>query len=118
MVIRAAMAGRLPDEVRLNRRRGRQAADLVVRLRAEREAVEACLDELASSGAAGVVNLPALRRAWANVLAHDNPAALVDAVNLITRGLMAGLFGLRNEAWRSGRATRASSPPLLVTGLT
>jgi asparagine synthase (glutamine-hydrolysing) len=106
MVIRAAMAGRLPDEVRLNRRRGRQAADLVVRLRREREAVEACLAELEAGPAAGYVSLPALRRSWAAVQAHDDPPALAAAITVLTRGLMAGRFVHRNAAWRSGQAVR------------
>jgi asparagine synthase (glutamine-hydrolysing) len=103
MVIRAAMAGRLPDEVRLNPRRGRQAADVVPRLRRERDAVEACLAELAAGPAAGYVSLPALRQAWSTVQAHDDPAALIAAIAVLTRGLMAGRFVQRNEAWRSGR---------------
>ena len=48
MLIRAAMSGRLPDAIRLNQRRGMQAADIVVRLRTDRDAMEACLDELAA----------------------------------------------------------------------
>ena len=101
MVVRAAMAGRLPDDVRLNRRRGRQAADLVLRLRAERDVVEACLDRLENSPAAGYVSLPALRAAWANALSSDSPPALAGAASVLARGLMAGLFVVNNQAWAS-----------------
>ena len=51
-LIRAAMQGRLPDEVRLNRNRGRQAGDLVPRLRACAAEVEMALAELAQGPAA------------------------------------------------------------------
>jgi asparagine synthase (glutamine-hydrolysing) len=104
------MAGRLPDDVRLNRRRGLQAADLVLRLRAERDAVEACLDRLEHSPAAGYVSLPALRGAWATALSQDSPQALIDAVSVLTRGLMAGLFIVGNAAWSAGSAARVAEP--------
>jgi asparagine synthase (glutamine-hydrolysing) len=93
------MAGRVPDEVRLNRRRGHQAADLPVRLRAERDAMEATLNDLEHSAAAGYVSLPALRRAWATTQTDDSPESLRAAATVLTRGLMAGLFVVRNQAW-------------------
>ena len=46
-LIREAMAGTLPDDVRLNRQRGLQAADLVPRLRASAAEVETALAEVA-----------------------------------------------------------------------
>ncbi len=106
MVIRAAMAGRVPDEVRLNRRRGHQAADLPLRLRRERDAVEATLDELEHSAAAGYVSLPALRRAWATAQTEESPDALRAAATVLTRGLMAGLFVLRNRDWAAAAAAQ------------
>ncbi|HEY1751987.1 MAG TPA: asparagine synthase-related protein [Caulobacteraceae bacterium] len=91
-LIRAAMAGRLPDEVRLNRRRGRQAGDLVPRLRACADEVEASLDEVAAGAAAEYLDIGRLRFAWAGVRAEDSPAAHRLAAAVLLRGLMAGLF--------------------------
>ncbi|MCM2357372.1 MAG: asparagine synthase-related protein [Geobacteraceae bacterium] len=91
-LIREAMKGRLPDEVRLNRRRGRQAGDLVPRLRACADEVEAALDELASGPAAAYVNVPYMREVWAMVRTDDTPEAFHKAVTVLTRGIMAGLW--------------------------
>lgn len=91
-LIRQAMAGRLPDPVRLNRRRGRQAGDLVVRLRACSPAVEAALEEVARGPAAGFVDVQNLREAWRIVRTQDDPMAFHRAGSVLTRGLMAGLF--------------------------
>jgi asparagine synthase (glutamine-hydrolysing) len=91
-LIREAMKGRLPDEVRLNRRRGRQAADLVPRLRASAGEVETALDELASGPAAAYVNVPYMREVWRMIQTHDTPEAFRKSVTVLTRGIMAGLW--------------------------
>jgi asparagine synthase (glutamine-hydrolysing) len=91
-LIRAAMQGRLPDEVRLNQRRGRQAADLVPRLRACRDEVEDALEECASGPAADYVDVPYMRRVWHRIETEDNSDVFFLAITLLTRGIMAGLF--------------------------
>ena len=91
-LIRAAMQDRLPDEVRLNRRRGRQAGDLVPRLRACASEVEAALDELAQGPAAGYVDVPYMREVWQLIQTQDTPEAFRKAITVLTRGIMAGLF--------------------------
>jgi asparagine synthase (glutamine-hydrolysing) len=91
-LIREAMKGRLPDEVRLNRRRGRQAADLVPRLRACADEVEAALDEIANGPGAAYVSAPGLRQAWDKIKVEDCFESLRLAVAVLTRGIMAGLF--------------------------
>src|SRR5262249_38064486 len=91
-LIRTAMQGRLPDEVRLNTRRGRQAGDLVQRLRAESTAVEASLDELARGQAAEYVDVPYLRETWQLIQRSDTPEAFEKAITILTRGIMAGMF--------------------------
>jgi asparagine synthase (glutamine-hydrolysing) len=91
-LIREAMAGRLPDEVRLNRRRGQQAGDLVLRLRAEAGEWDEALDQLGRGPAAEYVDVPALRDAWRVIRAQDTPEAWGQAVVILTRGIMAGLF--------------------------
>ncbi|HEX9022753.1 MAG TPA: asparagine synthase-related protein [Geobacteraceae bacterium] len=90
-LIREAMKGRLPDEVRLNRKRGRQAGDLVPRLRACASEVETALEELASGAAAAYVNVPYMREVWAMVKSEDTPEAFHKSVTILTRGIMAGL---------------------------
>jgi asparagine synthase (glutamine-hydrolysing) len=91
-LIREAMLGRLPDEVRLNRRRGRQAGDLIPRLRACAHEVDAALDELDRGPAAAFVDVPHMRRVWELIRLHDTPAAFRLATTVLTRGIMAGLF--------------------------
>jgi asparagine synthase (glutamine-hydrolysing) len=91
-LIREAMKGRLPDEVRLNRRRGRQSADLVPRLRATSDEVEAALDECARGPAATYLDVAHMRRVWNRVLREDNSEIFQLSVTVLTRGIMAGLF--------------------------
>ncbi len=91
-LIREAMKGRLPDEVRLNRRRGRQAADLVTRLRASATAVEFALTQLAAGAAADFVDVPFMRATWEAVKVKDTPETLHHAITILTRGIGVGLF--------------------------
>ena len=91
-LIRAAMKDRLPDEVRLNRRRGRQAADLVPRLRACAAEVEAALDELQRGPAAAYIDVTYVREVWQLIQTQDTPEASNKAISILTRGIMAGLF--------------------------
>lgn len=91
-LIREAMKDRLPDKVRLNPKRGRQAADLVPRLRACAAEVDCALDELAGGPAAGYVDVPYMRETWGIVRTQDTPQAFNKAFIILTRGIMAGLF--------------------------
>lgn len=92
-VIREAMQGRLPDQVRLNTRRGRQAGDICIRLRRSADEVEEALEQVeASEAASEVVDVSVLRSAWRIVAEEDSPRAFRLAVTTLTRGLMAGLF--------------------------
>ncbi len=91
-LIREAMKDRLPNEVRLNRRRGQQAGDLVPRLRACAGEVETALDELAHGPAAAYVDVPYMRNVWQLVQTQDTPEAFHKAITILTRGIMAGLF--------------------------
>lgn len=90
-LIREAMTGRLPDEVRLSKRRGRQAADLVPRLRASATEMEAALTELDSGAAAAYVDVRRMRRMWKTIERADSRDAFYRA-HALTRSLMAGLF--------------------------
>ncbi len=91
-LIREAMKGRLPDEVRLNRKRGRQAGDLVPRLRASATEVEDALNELEGGPAAAYVDVPHMREVWRMIQTQDTPEAFRKSVTVLTRGVMAGLF--------------------------
>lgn len=91
-VIRAAMAGLLPDEVRLNRKRGRQAADLAGRLLASADEVEAALAVVDSPPASRYVDVTKLRQAWADVQREVTALTTHRAGTILLRGLMAGFF--------------------------
>ncbi len=91
-LIREAMKNRVPDEVRLNQRRGRQAGDLVPRLRAAATDVEAALDELAKGPAAGYLDVVYMREVWRTIEQRDTPDAFHKCITVLTRGIMAGLF--------------------------
>ena len=89
---RNAMVGRLPDEVRLNKQRGRQAGDLVPRLRACGAEVEQALGELASGPAAEYLDVSYMKDVWRKVQSEDTAEAFRLAVTVLTRGIMCGLF--------------------------
>ena len=91
-LIRAAMKDRLPDVVRLNRKRGTQAGDLVPRLRASAGEVNAALEELARGPAAEYVDVPYMRKVWEIVQTQDTPKAFHKSASVLTRGIMAGLW--------------------------
>jgi asparagine synthase (glutamine-hydrolysing) len=90
-LIREAMRGRLPDEVRLNRARGLQASDLVPRLRACAPEVEQALNEVAAGPAVDYLDVGNMRGVWEAIRREDTPGAYNRAVTVLTRGLMAGL---------------------------
>lgn len=91
-VIRQAMAGYLPDSVRLNSKRGIQGADIIHRLRLEAPAVEATLEQFEHGKAAEYLNLANLRQAWANAQQQNTVKAYRDASIVLLRGIMVGLF--------------------------
>lgn len=91
-LIRETMKGRLPDEVRLNRNRGRQAGDLVPRLRASAIEVELALDELSRGPAAAYIDVAYMRQVWKMIQTEDTNNAFNKAVTVLTRGIMGGLF--------------------------
>lgn len=92
LLIRTAMQGRLPDDVRLNRKRGLQAADLPFRLRADRDAMEACLDDLQHGPATDYLNMQRLRLSWSVVQERDDEEAYREASVVLLRAIMVGLF--------------------------
>jgi asparagine synthase (glutamine-hydrolysing) len=91
-LIREAMKNRLPDVVRLNHMRGRQAGDLVPRLRASADEVNAALDELQRGPAAEYVDVRHMRGVWEMIRTRDTSEAFQKAVTVLTCGIMAGLW--------------------------
>lgn len=91
-LIRQAMEGLLPDEVRLNRRRGRQSADLAGRLLASASEVDAALAAVDALPANRYVDPVKMRQAWADVQRETTALTTHRAGTILLRGLMAGLF--------------------------
>jgi asparagine synthase (glutamine-hydrolysing) len=91
-LIREAMRGRVPEQVRLNRRKGLQAADLVNRLRACSEDVNAALEELRAGPAVAYVDVDHMANAWRAIQREDSIETHRLAVSVLTRGIMGGLF--------------------------
>ena len=85
-LIREAMRGRLPDEVRCNQARGCQAADLVPRLRACADEVEQALSEVAAGPAAAYVDVANMRAVWNMVQTEDTPLAFIRAITVLDPG--------------------------------
>ncbi len=107
-LIRDAMVGRLPEEVRLNRRRGRQAGDLVVRLRDCADEVETALAEIEDGPGADYVDCARLRSAWDVIQTEDTARAFHWSVTILTRGIMGGLFVNSHQNWDTdGRTSPA-----------
>ena len=95
-LLRQALAGLLPDAVLLNPRRGRQSADLVARLRAAPQEMEAALDQVCTGPAAAYIDPARLRSAWQAIQQEISQITTHCAVTVLTRGLHAGFF-LRGE---------------------
>jgi asparagine synthase (glutamine-hydrolysing) len=91
-LIREAMKGRLPDEVRLNRKRGRQAIDILPRLRASTDEMDDALSAIARGPAAEYVDVPRMRAAREKITTEDTRETRILATAVLMRGVMAGLF--------------------------
>ena len=91
-LIRQAMKGILPDPIRLNRMRGRQAADLLTRLRAHPSDMEEALHELSEGASRAYLNLPLMRTVWHSVKSEGSQDLFNLGATVLMRGIMAGLF--------------------------
>jgi asparagine synthase (glutamine-hydrolysing) len=90
---REATKGVLPDEVRLNRRRGLQAADIVERVRRHRAELDDALAEVeASPLARRCLDLPYCRQIAAAIDGPPDPFVLFAVHAVLMRALGAGLF--------------------------
>ena len=95
-LIRRAMQGLLPDEVRLNRRRGLQAADHGYRLLAELPEVQAMLTRLEQSTlACQVLDLAKMKGVLQALQKEVNARTTATCEMILARGMLAGMFLLR-----------------------
>lgn len=92
-LVRRAMAGLMPDAVRESQRRGKQAADVALRLRDHRDEVELALARLgASTRASEYLDVSALRASWRAIESALDPDVAAWDTGRLLRGLMAGRF--------------------------
>jgi asparagine synthase (glutamine-hydrolysing) len=95
-LIRRAMQGYLPDAVRLNNRRGLQAADLGQRVLDNREEVEAAIAKMEKHDlACQVLDLPRMANVLASMQHTLTLQNTVDCRTILMRGIMSGLFLLQ-----------------------
>ncbi|MFA6010629.1 MAG: asparagine synthase-related protein [Desulfobacteraceae bacterium] len=93
MLVRRAMKGIVPDEVRWNRIRGNQAADIGLRLLVHAEEVERELMEIENSKLMqAYINVSAMRTVWGNFKSSQNPQNLFWLSRLFLRGYAASVF--------------------------
>ncbi|MEZ4590937.1 MAG: asparagine synthase-related protein [Chloroflexota bacterium] len=102
-LIRTAMRGLLPDEVRLNPKRGRQAADLGQRLANSGDEVERVLAEVSKSGATSYVDLGKLQGAWQAIQTETSLQSTTKGGTILLRGLNSAMFFLKNEELKDAR---------------
>ena len=96
-LIRQAMVGLLPDEVRLNQKRGRQAADVGYHIIRHAGEMDDVLSELRKSHrAATVLDLPRMTTVFQNLQEEVNLQSTRDSGTILLRGIMVGLFLLHS----------------------
>ena len=92
-LIRRAMKGLLPDVVRLNEKRGKQAEDLAYRIRATKgEWIEALAGLEKSALAREALDLPRMRRLLDSLDQGITREKTDQCMMVLTRGVMAGEF--------------------------
>jgi asparagine synthase (glutamine-hydrolysing) len=107
-LLRRAMAGLLPDAVRLNQRRGLQASDLIQRLRDYPQEMTTAVATLQTCGIVDCyLDLAYIRQVYETLLEHQDVATTIQASTILMRGLSAGLFLVYSAdgACRSARAS-------------
>lgn len=93
LIIRQAMDGYLPDEVRLNKRRGLQAADIGYRLLSDAQNMEMSLAILRNSRHAQTyVDMDKMQMIWEKLQQKVDSQGTMDSITILLRGLMMGLF--------------------------
>ena len=92
-LIRRAMRGILPDKVLMNRRRGRQSADLVARIRGERAEIQRTMESFRRHEAARqLLDLEKMNGVLRETGGPVTPPLLLRCESILMPGLMVGLF--------------------------
>jgi asparagine synthase (glutamine-hydrolysing) len=98
-LIRRAMEGLLPPQVRWNTRRGLQAADIGQRILDSREEIAAALERLERSDLARhFLDVALMQQVFRSLQARIDPQNTKASGPILLRGLMAGIFFLCFEA--------------------
>lgn len=98
LLIRRAMAGRMPESVLWSKCRGLQGADIGYRVRASNAEIEAALQKLETSPLAReFLNLPRMADVLQRAKHELNPTISGQIGMILLRGLMIGLFLQRFE---------------------
>ena len=92
-LMRKTMKGLLPDEVRLNKKRGLQAADKIYRVRAEAAEISAELNSLKESDLANrFLDIPKMELVFNRALSENNKEVNRGIGPVLLRGMDTGLF--------------------------
>ncbi len=93
-VMRLGMQGILPDEIRLNRRRGRQGSDIVPRVRHFSQQAEQALTYIEASGLAReLLNVQLLGQILRSICQGETGIEIMnECTRVLLPGLSAGLF--------------------------
>ncbi len=95
-LIRRAMRGYLPDVVRLNPKRGLQAADVGKRVLENRNDFEAAIAEMEKHDLTSqILDLPRMKNVLASMQHGLTPKNTLECGNVLMNGVMAGLFLLQ-----------------------
>ena len=92
-LIRQAMAGRMPDEVLLNQRKGLQAADIGHRVRKERDEIDVVMRRIeGSTHGRHCLDIAAMRDALTSVDREVSTVTTLQCNAILLRGVGVGLF--------------------------
>jgi asparagine synthase (glutamine-hydrolysing) len=103
-VLRTMMKGKLPDEVRLNKRKGKQSSDLPARMHADRAAMDRILAEMEASGFGSVADLTRIRDSWQKLNADPDHFPLEEAFHLFRP--FAAFLVMREDACAQGAGAK------------
>ncbi|MCP3857241.1 MAG: hypothetical protein GY698_21340 [Actinomycetia bacterium] len=119
-LIRRSMHGLLPDEVRLNRGKGVQSADIGYRVRASRDQIAGVLDDFSRSDlVSSVLDLPKMQRVLASVDSGIDRKTARASAAILLRGSSVGHFlrlseGLPDPILKTSLGRGDPSPPRQV----
>jgi asparagine synthase (glutamine-hydrolysing) len=90
-VLRTMMKGKLPEEVRLNTRKGKQSSDLTARLCANSEELDKELAEMDADGFGRIADMERIRREW-ELLKSDSAHFPLDTAFHVLRPVAVHLY--------------------------